>query len=583
MTAFLFKTLEDSRKTRAWVVAVLSLVNGLALLWTAGSASPTTQELSVFGAGVYHWDTGKFDHFRVNPPLVRLLACLPVCLQDPVRDWDMVEDHYWRRNEIAVGKQLYRLNQGSGRKLFFSARCVCIAMTVAGGACVYLWACNAFGPAAGCMAYALWCLSPIVLGYGALLSGDIQTSAAAVAVCYAFYGWLDRTSARRTIALGLLMGIAFATKNTLIILIPVFAASAVVDWLTTSQVRGQSIRWSQLADRTTHFGVSLLLAYWILVSAYGYAQLGRPLGEFEFVSRSLAGDTIADRSKVYGNRFSDTPLSSTPTPFPRDYILGIDQQRRDFEVNRACFVLGEWRRSGVWWYYAVGLLVKCGIGLVPLCLYSLLLLGTQWNDVRKRRFILSAVFPAASILVLVSSQTALNEHVRYAFPVIPLLHVTAVSCLSSRHSSGAMLRVGVLAMTLLCVADGVRSIPHSTAFLNWMGRDVLSHGHAILGSSVDWGQDLRLVQSFFEDQEIEKYGYAHEAGMDPSAFGVPVYRNRKPEGQFVRQNPDGSTGEMDYLAVSINRLMSQADEFPDFRGRSPDAVIGRTTYVFRTR
>src|SRR6266478_349761 len=54
------------------------------LAWMGYHHSPTIDEPAHLVAGLSHW---KFDLHRVNPPLVRLLASLPMLVVDPKTDW----------------------------------------------------------------------------------------------------------------------------------------------------------------------------------------------------------------------------------------------------------------------------------------------------------------------------------------------------------------------------------------------------------------------------------------------------------------------------------------------------------------
>jgi len=49
--------------------------------------SPTRTEPAHLAAGVSHLAFQRFDLFRVNPPLVRSVAALPVTLASPKTDW----------------------------------------------------------------------------------------------------------------------------------------------------------------------------------------------------------------------------------------------------------------------------------------------------------------------------------------------------------------------------------------------------------------------------------------------------------------------------------------------------------------
>ena len=57
-----------------------------ALVWSASRQSPTYDEVGHFAAGIANWRFGRFRFYRVNPPLVRLIATAPAT---PVRKPDV--------------------------------------------------------------------------------------------------------------------------------------------------------------------------------------------------------------------------------------------------------------------------------------------------------------------------------------------------------------------------------------------------------------------------------------------------------------------------------------------------------------
>ena len=45
--------------------------------------SPTVDEVAHMPAAISHWQQGRFDLYRVNPPFVRMVATLPVLALEP--------------------------------------------------------------------------------------------------------------------------------------------------------------------------------------------------------------------------------------------------------------------------------------------------------------------------------------------------------------------------------------------------------------------------------------------------------------------------------------------------------------------
>ena len=70
-----------------WVVAGLLAIHSGLLAYGAWVHSPTYNEPAHLVAGISYWQFGRFDVYSVNPPLVKLVAAIPVMLAGCETDW----------------------------------------------------------------------------------------------------------------------------------------------------------------------------------------------------------------------------------------------------------------------------------------------------------------------------------------------------------------------------------------------------------------------------------------------------------------------------------------------------------------
>src|SRR5207253_6666000 len=111
----------------------------------------------------------------------------------------------------------------------------------------------------------------------------------------------------------------------------------------------------------------------------------------------------------------------------------------------------------------------------------------------RRRLLLFAALPAAAYAVVVSSQTGLNHHLRYLLPAYPFLFVLAASPFAAAARPGLWLRRGAAFSLGLAAAASLAVFPHSLAFFNCLAGGPAAGPRHLLGSNVDWGQDLLLL------------------------------------------------------------------------------------------
>jgi hypothetical protein len=225
--------------TRSAVAVLLAIHAGL-LAWQAYRYSPTIDEPAHMAAGISHWKFGRFDLYRVNPPLVRMVAALPMLVVDPKVDWSAFTEAPYARPEFAIGSALAN---GNGFDIFWDftlARWACIPFSLIGGYFCYRWGRELYGVRSGIVALILWCFCPNILGNGALITPDVPAAALGVTACYFFWNWLKAPGWPAALVAGLTLGLAELTKSTWIILFALYPAMWLV-WTVCQRRRNPEL------------------------------------------------------------------------------------------------------------------------------------------------------------------------------------------------------------------------------------------------------------------------------------------------------------------------------------------------------
>ena len=131
----------------------------------------------------------------------------------------------------------------------------------------------------------------------------------------------------------------------------------------------------------------MAIGLYVLNLGYGYEDSLKPLNEFHFISNLFSGNNSEEdaakaslRKTAFPsakpvNRFADSWLGQLPVPFPRNYLIGIDLQQKDFEdFGRPSYLRGEFQNWGWWYYYLYALMVKLPVGT-----WLLILLAVLWR------------------------------------------------------------------------------------------------------------------------------------------------------------------------------------------------------------
>ncbi len=535
--------LSGHAKPQAMVVGLLLIHAGL-LAFLGTRYSPTIDEVGHLPAGLYTWEFGRFDVYRVNPPLVRTLAALPVWLSEPEYDWRSYRAGLMARPEWNLGRDLMVANGEPSLWYFTWARWVLIPVSLLGGLVCYRWAKDLYGVAAGLTALTLWCFSPTVLGYGALITPDLSAAACGVTASYVFWRWLRTPTAGWTLAAGVMLGLVQLTKMTWVILFVLWPVLWVI-WQIgrRSQVEGRGegsldIRHSTF-NQLSKLAVILVLSLYVLNVGYAFDGTLTRLGDYQFVSRAFSGqDFDDDETEVGGNRYIGTWCESLPVPLPRDYVTGMDVQRREFEQLKWSFLRGEWKRGGWWWYYLYAVAIKeplgtwclLGLGLGLIAAWKVSPSNVSWMDT------LAVVLPGLALFVLVSSQTGFNKYIRYVLPAFPFAFVWASQAARLIEHAGRRWLVPVGGALLWSVASSLWVYPHSLSYFNEsVGGPSGGHEH-LIDANVDWGQGLYDLRDWLDaHREAVPVGVACRAYVPLELMGLdfePVPREPQP-GWFI--------------------------------------------------
>ena len=410
------------------VIVLLSVHAGL-LAWSATRHSPTLNEPGHLVAGLTHWKFGRFEVYRVNPPLTHYVAAIPVMLAGYQEDWSGFYDSPGARPEFRMGEDFIKANGERSIWLFTIARWGCIPFSLIGGLFCFFWSKELWkSNLAGLISLTLWCFEPNILAHGELVTPDCAASAFGLGACYLFWRWLEQPTWGRALATGMVLGLAELTKTSWVILFGLFPVLWIF-WLWTERKRGQDANRAASSrhvwkKQSLQLAATLLLALYLINLAYGFDGSFTPLKSFEFVSHALGGHDPG----VPGNRFRESWLGELPLPVPKQYVRGIDLQKKDFEdYGQPSYLRGEWKDGGWWYYYIYGLAVKTPHGSQLLVLLAMVT-GIYYRkrladfDISPRDFVILLTVPTV-LMILVSSQLEFNHHVRYVLPVLGYLYV----------------------------------------------------------------------------------------------------------------------------------------------------------------
>jgi 4-amino-4-deoxy-L-arabinose transferase-like glycosyltransferase len=543
------------------VVSLLMLHYGLAAQ-SLLRENPTIDEVVHLPAGVTYWQKKTFRLYHHNPPLVKLVAALPVVWSGVFTE-RLYELPAWTNSvpdQAAFAHEFVFRNPERYFELFQLARLTMPLFSVFGGVVVFMWSRRLYGHWGGLLSLSLWVFCPNVLAHGRLITTDMGSTAFGVAATYVFWTYLQNGRWRWAVAAGVMLGLAQLTKFSMLLLYAVFPFL----WVVHLALVCAPQEWLARCRRGVGQGIAIVAISFLTIDAgYLFEGVGIPLGRFEFGSRALTrrvspGMRRPDsRNKLFDivwkfriNRFRNTWLAEIPCPLPEHYVLGFDEQKietegvpdhwakpvaLDKEARRRAgpkatdiearadnvarilrsgepdgkatggypvYLNGELRRTGWWYYYAVALLYKIPEGTWLLIVLSMAA-GVMTIRSRTAFFDEIALWTVPLVVLFsISFLTDINLGLRYVLSILPYVFIitgkVAPWILSMSGNRKRVMGTITAGSLALTLAATVSIAPHYLAYFNWASGGPDREPARLIDSNLDWGQDLVGLQKWWQ-------------------------------------------------------------------------------------
>jgi len=480
---FMLLTFVQRLSWSAWCGTAAALFVAMLLFAQVWRSGWCNDESAHIPAGLYHLETGRMDAYRVNPPLPRMLAAVPLLFDHPKMEWFSLDAPH-ARNEYAFAQNWIQENLEDVPRQLRLARAVMVLFFGLGAWTIFRWTSELYGRGAGWLAVALWSLSPDAITYSAAVAPDLPAAATGLFACYWFWKWLYSEKVEIPWEVGFGLALATLCKFSWLFLFVLFPCLTLLHdvWLRSATV--SSGRWRYASRRLLKLSGALIGTVLIINLVYGFEGTGRRLGEFEFLSAAMGGEH--ESRFETGNRYRGSWLGMLPMPIPGEMLQGLDYLKWEFEGGYPCYLLGEWKFRGWWYFYLVAMAVKFPVGYFVLMAVGS---GAMISSLVARKSIRGEwLVPLVGGLFLaqVSSQTGFTHHLRYVLPAFGFLYILAARSVTILPQRIAAILVG------LCLTGTV--VFHAThiglahTHFNWLAGGPENGWRHLSLSNVDWGQ-----------------------------------------------------------------------------------------------
>ena len=561
-------------------------------------------------AGYMSWKDGDFGLNPEHPPLVKMVATLPLLpmnLKVPrLQNRNFKLEAYFDGRDLIFGND--------AEKIIFRARMAAMSFTVVLALVVFLATREMFGTGAGFIALTLVVFEPNLLAHGALVTTDAGLACFLIATIYSFYRYVKAPSMWRLVVTGLTAGFAAATKHSAILLLPILAVLALTEIFRRG---GQPERDGEVlpesrGKQALRLGAAIAvvtgIAVVILWGAYGFRYRARP-GGMEInppLAEAVRGLTPLEARAI--SSFAHWHL------LPESYLYGLADVR-DVANFMPSYIFGKVYAHGVWFYFPVAFVIKITLGLMGLLLLAIVAIAVGgWRGGRQRRGITAEAQRDAERGNAEEAGGTWGQGREIFFLTIPPLVYLAVS-MGSRLNIGArhillvfifaaMLSAGIMwnlirwdrrwiypvaALVLFHVVSSARAFPTSyMAYSNELWGGPSATYKYLTDSNTDWGQQLIATKKYLDRRGVKNCWFAYFVypAIRPVSYGIPCQPLPTPDTNWFGEQVDAPATIEGPVLISASVLTGYErgsnilNPYRQFQEIQPSAVIEHGIFVF---
>ncbi len=532
------------------ILAVLLLIFVFAItVFSMEDDSLTMDELAHLPAG-YSYLTQK--DMRLNPehpPLIKDLAAIPLLFiknihfPSDIKAWTDDINGQWD-----FGNNFLFHSQNPADEMIFWGRIPMILVLILLGFYIFKWARELFGNKASLLALFLFSFSPTFLTHGRLVTTDVGAAAGIFIATYYFIRALQKPVMKNIVFAGIAFGLAELCKFTVILLLPFFILLGLTWWMFKSK---------KLLETLKVLILVFVIGYLLVWPVYLYHTWNYPQ---EKQARDIAFLMTSHPIKFLGPMLVEMTKISVLRPYAQ-YLFGLSLVYQRGTGGNTGYFLGEVSASGWKDYFPIVYLIKEPLPFHILTLIALISVLWSIRKFWQRTFgrfknWVGLHFVEFSMLIFIliywvfSLTSNLNIGVRHLLPLFPFTMVL-VAAITTKWLKPPFSKVKYVFLAILVlwqITSIARVYPSFLSYCNQLAGGPNQCSFYVVDSNLDWGQDLKRLAKWAEDNKIDKIFVDYFGGADIQYYlkekFVPWWGTKNPN-EFPKKN---------YLAVSTTFL-----------------------------
>jgi len=511
--------LQKYKNLITWILVVFLLgVMFLIMLSLAKTDSGTTDEVAHIPSG-YTYDNAL--DYRLNPehpPLAKVLAGIPLQflhLNNIYDNWSWQQINQWE----AGWNFIYRVGNNADQILFW-ARLPIILLTISLGLILFLWIKKLYGRKVGLLILLLYAFSPEFLANGHLVTTDVAAALGFVVAIFSYVHFLRNPGTKTLLITGILFGVAQTLKFSCFLLIPILFL-ILIGWVVIFKEKKKffSLFWPQFGK----FLLVLLTGFILVWAIYiPFTWNTPPAVEHQVIEKNLTSD---GRTQIFRNFLHHFENNKITRPAGH-YILGLMLVFGRTGGGNNTYIMGHFSDKGIKWYFPAAWMVKIPLAIDVFILMGLILLirfGFLNKEDKWQLYYLTVPIVIYWAITLAGS---LNIGVRHLIPTIPFIYLFIArslylifnpQILDKPFKHAVVFKYVSFFLVIWYVAISLLTYPYYLAYFNELTWGKPKYKY-LVDSNLDWGQDLKRLAKFIDNNNIDKIRIDYFGGSVPSYY-----------------------------------------------------------------
>lgn len=576
------KNLLKSIKSNKFLAGILlSLMFFVSVTSMAGD-SAIRDEVPHIVSGYSYITKGDYRLNPEHPPLIKDLAALPLLFMNPnfpQEQWEKGINDQW-----AEGTEFLYKSDNNADLMIFLGRIPVVLLSILLGFFVFRWATELYGKKAGLFALTLYVFDANIIAHSRFITTDLGIAATLFINLYFLWRFFKEPSKKGLLLVAVTLAIALLTKFSAPILVIVYAITSLYFIIRPKKFEKGSLLFtrfynSDLIRRLLGFFLTFLsvgiIALAIVWVTYFFHTINMPEDvAVKSIEQQLENPTLKNFLIGLAHNDITRPIGH--------FFLGFFMVGQHATGGHSAFLLGE-VSNGWWYYYIVAFLIKTPVPvLIFIVLGTIFWLRRKEKDHKAKIVLLAPVF----IFVYFALSTRINLGIRYLLPIFPLLYVFLsfmakdvtlknLKLLKDKHlNSNAVFSVIFLLLMSWAVITSIKSYPYYLSYFNELIGGPKNGMRYITDSNLDWGQDMKRLVRYVEDNNLDKIRVDYFGGADYP----PYYLGNKYISWDSKKSP-----EKGYYAISVTYFQQAMfyNEYQWLKDKKPLTTIGHSILIFK--